>query len=306
MDAKYYYISSTGNLQKEEVCGPYTALEMLNMNLPGDTFVTDDLDSDRWWTADTFDFAKICEEYAERRTGKRKSYRTFTLKLEGATYLFRYKENEKIRGPRSAKQMHDLNLDPSTPVTEASLDGEWFVAGNFDFGQLIREEEKIKEVSDKLADRNVGVGFIWLIAGLIVTYFSFQISAWGGGIVATGAIVGGFIQMMKGLMGSDGLSKEERSQIYEGGQYDESEDVDCEDASFQDLSHEDLTELYAELGLTPDATNGEIKRAYRNMAKRYHPDMYKGQNEVEKQMVVEKFRNINDAYELIKQMKNLK
>lgn len=306
MDAKYYYISSTGNLQKEEVCGPYTALEMLNMNLPGDTFVTDDLDSDRWWTVDTFDFAKICEEYEERRTGKRKSNRTFTLQLEGATYLFRYKENEKIHGPRSARQMHDLNLDPSTPVTEASLDGEWFVAGNFDFEQLIREEEKIKEVSDSLADRNVGAGFIWLIAGLIVTYFSFQISAWGGGIVATGAIIGGFIQMMKGLMGSDGLSKEERSQIYESGQYDESEDVDCEDVSTQDLSHEDLTELYAELGLTPDATNGEIKRAYRNMAKRYHPDMYKGQNEVEKQMVVEKFRNINDAYELIKQMKNLK
>ena len=80
------------------------------MNLPGDTFVTDDLDSDRWWTVDTFDFAKICEEYEERRTGKRKSNRTFTLQLEGATYLFRYKENEKCDDEKDEKLARKMML----------------------------------------------------------------------------------------------------------------------------------------------------------------------------------------------------
>lgn len=72
------------------------------------------------------------------------------------------------------------------------------------------------------------------------------------------------------------------------------------------LSSEQLIELYGELGITPEATDSEVKKAYRTMAKRYHPDRYTIASEEEKQKVTARFRNITDAYELIKQLRNMK
>ena len=37
-----------------------------------------------------------------------------------------------------------------------------------------------------------------------------------------------------------------------------------------------IDDPYSVLGLTPDATDEEVKRAYRALAKKYHPDMNPG------------------------------
>ena len=50
---------------------------------------------------------------------------------------------------------------------------------------------------------------------------------------------------------------------------------------------------YGALGLTTDATDAQIKKAFRSLALRYHPD--KNPNESEN----EKFNDINAAYELL-------
>lgn len=52
---------------------------------------------------------------------------------------------------------------------------------------------------------------------------------------------------------------------------------------------------YRVLGVSPDASDEEIKRAYRALAKKYHPDLNPGDAEAARKM-----QEINDAYEQIK------
>ena len=51
---------------------------------------------------------------------------------------------------------------------------------------------------------------------------------------------------------------------------------------------------YRVLGLTPDASDDEVKAAYRRLAKKYHPDLNNGSAEAE-----EKMKEINAAYSQI-------
>lgn len=52
---------------------------------------------------------------------------------------------------------------------------------------------------------------------------------------------------------------------------------------------------YRVLGVSPDASDEEIKRAYRALAKKYHPDLNPGDAEAARKM-----QEVNDAYEQIK------
>ena len=52
---------------------------------------------------------------------------------------------------------------------------------------------------------------------------------------------------------------------------------------------------YKVLGVSPDASDDEIKRAYRKLAKKYHPDVNPGDAEAARKM-----QEINAAYEQIK------
>jgi molecular chaperone DnaJ len=52
---------------------------------------------------------------------------------------------------------------------------------------------------------------------------------------------------------------------------------------------------YEILGVGKDVTEAEIKKAYRRLAKQYHPDVYKG----DKKEAEEKFKEISEAYEVL-------
>ena len=56
-----------------------------------------------------------------------------------------------------------------------------------------------------------------------------------------------------------------------------------------------ITDPYKVLGVSPDASDEEIKRAYRKLAKKYHPDLNPGDQEAARKM-----QEINAAYEQIK------
>ena len=53
-------------------------------------------------------------------------------------------------------------------------------------------------------------------------------------------------------------------------------------------------DLYERLGLQPEASDREIKSAYRKLSAQYHPDKNKGSEEA-----VAKFREIAEAYEIL-------
>ncbi|CAH2243591.1 jg25802 [Pararge aegeria aegeria] len=55
---------------------------------------------------------------------------------------------------------------------------------------------------------------------------------------------------------------------------------------------------YDVLGVTREATKNEIARSYRQLAKRFHPDMHRG--EKEKKEAGEKFKEIATAYEILR------
>ncbi len=56
---------------------------------------------------------------------------------------------------------------------------------------------------------------------------------------------------------------------------------------------------YEILGVEKNATPDQIKAAYRQLAKKYHPDLYTTKPEAEKKAAEEKFKEINHAYEVL-------
>lgn len=58
-----------------------------------------------------------------------------------------------------------------------------------------------------------------------------------------------------------------------------------------------MRDPYEVLGVSPDAGDDEIKRAYRDLARKYHPDNY--QNNPLADLAEEKMKEINEAYDTI-------
>ena len=68
----------------------------------------------------------------------------------------------------------------------------------------------------------------------------------------------------------------------------------------------DTESAYKILGIQSSATNEEIKTAYREMAKKYHPDKVSHLGEEVKKAAEEKFLKVNEAYETLKKERGMK
>ena len=53
-------------------------------------------------------------------------------------------------------------------------------------------------------------------------------------------------------------------------------------------------DYYEVLGLQKGASEADIKKAFKTMARKYHPDLHPGDKEAE-----EKFKEINEAYSVL-------
>ena len=62
-----------------------------------------------------------------------------------------------------------------------------------------------------------------------------------------------------------------------------------------------MKDPYMILGVPRDASDEEIKKAYRALARKYHPDNYAGSDLAD--VAEEKMKEINEAYDLIGKMR---
>lgn len=76
--------------------------------------------------------------------------------------------------------------------------------------------------------------------------------------------------------------------------------------SVKNMFYRDVNSDYAVLGISAEATDDEVKKAYRQMAIKFHPDKVASMGEEYQKGAKEKFQKIQEAYENIKKNRDLK
>ncbi|MEZ4800790.1 MAG: TerB family tellurite resistance protein [Flavobacteriales bacterium] len=76
--------------------------------------------------------------------------------------------------------------------------------------------------------------------------------------------------------------------------------------SLKAMFYKDKAQSYKILELEENASDDEVKKAYRKMAMKYHPDKVRGMGEQVEKDAAEKFRKVQDAYEHIKKARGIK
>ena len=83
------------------------------------------------------------------------------------------------------------------------------------------------------------------------------------------------------------------------------------DADYQSIKAMFVREInasdnaYKILGVDPSASDEEVKKAYREMAKKNHPDLVSNLGEEVRVAAEKKFQEINQAYEIIKKQRGM-
>lgn len=81
--------------------------------------------------------------------------------------------------------------------------------------------------------------------------------------------------------------------------------LDFESVKAPYMKQVDRDWAYKALEIEPTVADDEVKKAYRRMAKKYHPDKVEDLGEDVVKSATEKFRSINEAYEHLKKQRNL-
>lgn len=66
-----------------------------------------------------------------------------------------------------------------------------------------------------------------------------------------------------------------------------------------------LSKAYQTLGISPNATDDEVRQAYRKQALQYHPDRVATMSESVKQQAQKKFQEVTEARDLIYRVRGL-
>jgi DnaJ like chaperone protein len=107
-----------------------------------------------------------------------------------------------------------------------------------------------------------------------------------------------------GLAHADGsIRPAEINKIWEIAGYFRVSRIDFESIKAMFIKSADNS--YKILEIDKSATDEEIKKAYRTMAKKYHPDRVNTENEAIKKGAEEKFKEVQKAYETIQKERNL-
>lgn len=76
--------------------------------------------------------------------------------------------------------------------------------------------------------------------------------------------------------------------------------------SVKNMFYRDVDSDYRVLGVEPNATDEEVKKAYRQMAIKFHPDKVAQMGEEYQKGAKEKFQKIQESYEAVKKRRGMK
>lgn len=114
------------------------------------------------------------------------------------------------------------------------------------------------------------------------------------------------LHMLIQVAGADGdLSEVEQRLLQQIAQLMAVSRADFQSVLAMYAKQEDKNWAYKVLEIEPTATNEEVKKAYRRMAMKFHPDKVNTLGEEVKRSATEKFKKINDAYQSIKRERNI-
>jgi DnaJ family protein C protein 7 len=96
----------------------------------------------------------------------------------------------------------------------------------------------------------------------------------------------------------DSLNKalKDYEELQRGDEHDMSSKIKQTKMAIKNIGKKDL---YKTLGVMRDATEDEIKKAYKKCALKWHPDRNSSKSEVEKETASTKFKEIGEAYEIL-------
>lgn len=105
-----------------------------------------------------------------------------------------------------------------------------------------------------------------------------------------------------GIAGADGhIDSREETLLQQIASYLRISSYDYE--SIRAMFVQEVDSAFKILEVSPDATNDEIKKSYRKMAVKYHPDKVSHLGEEFQTAAKEKFQKLNEAYEKIKKQR---
>jgi DnaJ like chaperone protein len=112
------------------------------------------------------------------------------------------------------------------------------------------------------------------------------------------------LHFLFGIAQADGsLRPAEIDKIWEIAGYFRVSHIDFE--SIKAMFIKSADNAYKILEIEKSVSDEEVKKAYRTMAKKYHPDRVNTQNEAIKKGAEEKFKEVQKAYETIQQERGL-
>lgn len=122
---------------------------------------------------------------------------------------------------------------------------------------------------------------------------------WRGAAGSAGGQQGGYQQRSQSQ--SSGYQRQQN----QGSGYQQRSQSGGYSRQSQSSSSTKLQQAYAVLGLQPSVTDDELKKAYRSLVKKNHPDAYANCGEAVVNEQTQKVKAINEAYNLIKTQRGL-